>query len=191
MRASALLIAVVLAAGCSLGGGDGGAAIDADELRGLVLQPEDLPRVFVRFDEGPQGVAELPGGAQAGGSGWKARYRRPGTPATDGPLVIASLVNRYDSEGDAEERLEARRAELTGGELAWKPVEAPALGDESLALTVDEGVGSSRIRYVVLAWRDANVTASLEVNGFAAGLDVDDAVELARKQAQRIEQAAS
>lgn len=191
MRALALLTAVVLSAGCSLSGDEGGAAIEVDELRGLVLQPEEVPRVFIRFDEGRQGLAELPGGAQGGGDGWKARYRRPGTTATEGPLVIASLVNRYDSEADAEERLEARRAELEGGELAWRRVEAPALGDETVAMTVDEGAGSSRVRYVVLAWREANVTASLEVNGFAAGLELEDAVELASNQAQRIEQAAS
>lgn len=191
MRALALLTVVVLAAGCSLGAGDDAAAIEVDELKGLVLQPEDVPRVFIRFDEGRQGIAELPGGAEAGGEGWKARYRRPGTPSTEGPLVIASLVNRYESEGDAEERLEARREELAGGELAWRQAEAPPFGDESLAMAVNEGVGSSRVRYVVLAWREANVTASLEVNGFAAGMELEDAVELARTQARRIEQAAS
>jgi hypothetical protein len=42
-----LLLAAL--AGCSLGDGDN-AAITRSELEQLVLQPDDLPRVFVRVD---------------------------------------------------------------------------------------------------------------------------------------------
>jgi hypothetical protein len=187
MRALVLLAAVVLAAGCSLGGGDNGAPIEAGELAGLVLQPNDVPRAFVRFDEGPQSTEEQ----RSGGSGWKARYQRPGTPETDGPIVVASLIDRFESEGEARDGLDERRADLVSGELDWKAVAAPDLGDEAFALSVEQGSGASRVVFFVVAWRDANVAASVEANGFAGKVDLTDAVELARRQAQRIERARS
>jgi hypothetical protein len=186
MRGLALLAAVTTLAGCSLTDGDG-APIASGELELLVLQPGDVPRGFVRFDEGRQGMAER----QPGGEGWKARYRRPGTSETEGPLVVSSLVNRFESERDAKEQLAAQREDLTDGQLRWRSVDPPQLGDEVLAMTVDQGAGSLRVRYVVVAWREANATASVEVNGFADHLEVADAVKLARRQAQRIERAAS
>jgi hypothetical protein len=185
MRGLALLAAVTMLTGCSLTGGDG-APVASNELEGLVLQPGDVPRAFVRFDEGRQGMAERP----PGGEGWKARYRRPGTAETEGPLVISSLVNRFGSEGDAKDQLAAQREDLAGGQLRWRSVEPPDVGDEALAMTVDQGSGRLRVRYVVVAWREANATASVEVNGFADKLEVADAVKLARRQAQRIERAA-
>jgi hypothetical protein len=186
MRALAMLAAVTMLAGCSLTDGDR-APIASAELEQLVLQPGDVSSVFVRFDEGRQGIAERPPDSE----GWKARYRRPGTAETEGPLVVSSLVNRFESERDAKEQLAAQREGLTGGQLRWRSVEPPQLGDEALAMTVDQGAGRLRVRYVVVAWREANATASVEVNGFADRLDVADAVELARTQAQRVEQAAS
>ena len=186
MRGLALLAAVTMLTGCSLTGGDG-APVASNELEGLVLQPGDVPPAFVRFDEGRQGMAERP----PGGEGWKARYRRRGTSETEGPLVVSSLVSRFESEPDAKEQLSAQRESLTAGLLRWRPVKAPRFGDEALAMTVDQGSGRLRVRYVVVAWREANATASVEVNGFAEKLEVADAVKLARTQAQRIERAAS
>jgi hypothetical protein len=193
MRALGLLTIVALLAGCSLGGDDDSAAVDAGQLEQLVLQPDDVPREFMRFDEGRQLAAERRFEEPRFGrqDGWKARYRRSGTPATEGPLVIASLADVFESQSGAEDALAEQRALLDEGDLGWEPVEAPAVGDEAIARTVVEGSGASRVRFFVVAWRDANVTASLEVNGFADGLDVNDAVELARKQAAHIESAAS
>ena len=77
------------------------------------------------------------------------------------------------------------RAARTVQGLGWKPVEAPKLGDEAVALTTDQGTGRNRIRFFLVAWRDADVTASVEANGFA-GLALEDVVALAQKQARRI-----
>jgi hypothetical protein len=187
MRGYWLLGVVALVAGCSLSGGDS-AAIEAGELEQLVLQPEDVPRGFQRFDEGRRGNSETAGGP--GGEGWKARYRRPGTPQTEGPLVISSVVDRFESESDAAEGLAEQRAALTEGELEWEPVGEPELGDESLAMAFEQTAGASRVAFFVVAWRDANVTASVEANGFAGKVALADAIELARRQAARIQRAA-
>lgn len=193
MRVLGLVAIVALLAGCSLGGGNGGATIEADELSELVLKPDDVPQAFSRFDEGRQIAIEQRFDANRLErlGGWKARYRRSGSAASDGPLVVASLVDGFESEDGAKEALAALRSDLGGADLGWRSAATPELGDEALALTADQGSGPSRVTFVVVAWRDANVVATVEANGFAGRLDVDDAVSLARKQATRIERAAS
>jgi hypothetical protein len=192
MRALGLVIIVALLAGCSFGGDDG-AAVDAGQLQQLVLQPEDVSREFERFDEGRQLAVEqrIEGGDFDRLEGWKARYRRSGTPATEGPLVIASLADAFESASGAEDAFAELRSSLDEGDPGWEPVETPTIGDEAVARTVEEGSGPSRVRFFTVLWRQANITASVEVNGFADRIDVNDAVELARKQAARIERAAS
>ena len=105
--------------------------------------------------------------------------------------MIASLADAFESESGAEDAFAELRSLLDEGDLGWQPVEAPASGDEAIARTVEEGSGPSRVRFFTVLWRQGNIAASVEANGFADGLDLNDAVELARKQAARIESAAS
>jgi hypothetical protein len=191
----AALVLALLLAGCSFGGGDG-AAVEVRELPRLVLQPGDLPRVFRRFDEGRQVIADNPGGSRADPErfgrrdGWKARYHRQGTPQTAGPIVVESRVDLFDSSGGAEDELAAARQDLAEGELEWQPIDEPGLGEESFAATlVDEGAGSG-VRHYHVYWREGNVTAFLNVNGFEQRLALEQVLELARKQERRISTAA-
>jgi hypothetical protein len=196
MRALALLTALILA-GCSVGGGDEKATVEPDELGRAVLQPDDLPRVFFRFDEGRQGIADVQGRRRRSPDrfgrlgGWKARYRRPGTNETRGPLVISSLVDSFDSTGGAEDEWQALQDDLADGDVLWSRADSPGLGDESLARTLVQGAGPTRVAFFLIAWRDDNAVASLEANGFAGKLQLADAVALARKQAERLSGAAA
>jgi hypothetical protein len=185
---------VFLLAGCA--GGGGGASIERGELRSIVLQPSDLPSVFQRFDEGRQGRAEQPGGLRGDPArfgrveGWKARYRRPGSARTSGPLVIESRVDLFGDSDGATEELDTLESGVDMRLLA----QAPDLGDDAFAATVRQpsGVpGASGVRFYLVAWRQGNVTASVSVNGFEGRLELDDALALARKQQQRIESAAA
>ena len=104
MRALLVLGVILLLTGCSLTGADDGdsARVTADELEETVLQPADVGPPFVVFDEGPQGNADQPVGRSARDrfgrtGGWKARYRRSGTPQTAGPLVVVALTDAFDS----------------------------------------------------------------------------------------------
>jgi hypothetical protein len=186
---------IMATAGCSLTGGDG-RSVDARELENLVLQPTDVPRVFVRFDEGRQARSDLPGGRRADSSrfgrehGWKARYRRGGTPRTPGPLVIESRADLFDAKDGAEDELEATRLDVIEGQVPWQEIDAPDLGDEAIAATFLQGSGAAAVRSYLIAWRDENVAASVLVNGFDRRLVVADAVQLAEKQASRIAAAA-
>lgn len=193
MRRVALLLVLVLA-GCSLGDGD--ASIAASELAKLVLQPEDLSREFVRFDEGRQIRIDLPGGRRAHpgrwgrAGGWKARYRRSGDPQTAGPIVIDSRADVFKGVSGAKDDLGAARADLGDSELGWQPIDEPGVGDESFAATSVQQSGVADVRNYQVFWRDDNATASLTVNGFEGKLTLAEVLELARKQQRRIADAA-
>ena len=187
----AVLVLVLGLAGCSFGGGDN-ATIELDELPRIVLQPDDVPTVFNRFDEGRQVLADNPGGSRSDRNrfgrrdGWKARYHRPGTLRTPGPLVVESRVDLFESSSGAEDDLAAARQYLEDGELEWQPIDEPGLGDESFAATVVQpGIGDG-VRHYHVYWRSGNVMAFLNVNGFEGRLALEEVLELARKQESRI-----
>ena len=143
-----------------------------------VLQPADLPDVFVLFDEGKLIRADSPRSE----TGWKARYRRPGTPETRGPLVIESRVDRFDSGDGAEDAFAELRNELEAGAATIDP---PDVGEEAVATRLTQP-GVNAVEFVTIAWRDANVVATVTVNGFARKMTIADAAALARKQQRRI-----
>ncbi len=192
MRSLGLLVAIALLAGCSLTGDDGGSDVTAQELGQLVLQPEDLGPAFLSFDEGPQGIAETSAEAVRLGrvEGWKARFRRTDTTPAPGPLVVASLVDLFESSEGAGDHLEALRAERTSPESGWQPVQDPDLGEESYALTLVQGTGGQAVRSFFVAWRAGELTGSVDANGFERRFTLADAVSLARKQANRMKDAA-
>jgi hypothetical protein len=193
VRVALALVLIALASGCSLGGD--GATIEVAQLKDLVLQPADVPAAFRRFDEGRQVMADSPGGSRADPArfgrqdGWKARYNRSGTRRTMGALVIESRVDVFESADGAKDDFDAAKRERGG--LSGQEVEAPDLGDDSFAVTLLQGTPQSGVRFYLLFWRTENATASVLTNGFAHGMKLEDAVALARKQARRIEAAAS
>jgi hypothetical protein len=189
MRWALALLVVLVTTGCM---SDSSSGTSRDELATLVLQQSDLTPVFALFDEGRQVRADLPTGARADPTrfgrveGWKARYRRSGTPQTSGPLVVESRVDLFDSSGGAADELDAFKLEQEAAE-GTRLLEAPALGDEVFVATLTQPGASSRVRFYLVAWREGDVAASLSVNGFDGKLTLEQALELARKQQRRIQ----
>jgi hypothetical protein len=193
MRGAWTLFALVLGlAGCSLTGEDGGAAIEGNVLSVLVLQPDDLGRDYVRFDEGRQVRADRPEGFEPDRfgrkDGWKARYRRPPSAGTRGPLVIESRVDLFDSASGAEDEFDAVREEVeeTGLRSGGEVVEPPRLGDEAFVVTYGPGA----VQYFTILWREENATAMLNVNGLQGRVVLAQVLRLARKQQARLAKAA-
>jgi hypothetical protein len=192
-RGRALAALVVVVAGCAGGGGDGDEqAVPATRMRLVVLQPADLSKAFVRFDEGPVRLADTPPGPRGDPErfgregGWKARYRRPGSPGTEGPLVVESRIDLFDGEEGAKSEFDAYRDELereAGGSGRW--LDVPRIGDDALAATSGSGLANS-VRVFRLVWRDGNATASIAANGFEGRLRLADVLKLGRKQQRRI-----
>jgi hypothetical protein len=190
VRRLCIVIVIAFAAGSGCMGGGDSAAIDKSELKALVLQPEDLPRAFIRFDEGRQTRIDQPGGTLAEvdrygrQDGWKARYRRPGSSATRGPLVVESKVDVFDGSGGAEQELEAERDAIVEG--LHVDDAAPKLGEESFVATGTQGSGRFAVRFYLVAWRHDNATSTVLANGFEGKFTRAQALDLARKQEARL-----
>ena len=189
-----ILLAVVALAGC----GGGTKNVSESALPKLVLQPADLPPMFVRFDAGTLSPRDLsaprtdPSRFGRRG-GWKARYRRAGSAATRGPLVVQSTVDLFDSAGGARRDLRAYRIqfEVAVSQPGTKLVPAPTMGGASYALAQRQPGAIRPVLFFTVAWRDRNVTASVLVEGFEGRITLGDAAALALKQQRRIARAGS
>jgi hypothetical protein len=185
--------AVALAAAGCMSDDDDEAEIERRQLAQLVLQPRDLPDVWTQFDAGRQLRADAPPGERSNPSrfgrieGWKARYRRPGSQTTRGPLVIESRADLFEDSDGARSDFEAAMQAL---ETSGRPFDLPDLGDESYGATAGDDTAGS-VRFFTVVWRQRNVLATLSVNGFHGRLQAADVVELARKQQARIARAAN
>jgi hypothetical protein len=201
MRRAIVLLALVaaLGAGCRGDGDDSPSSGQAESrardsaLKSSVLQPEDLPRVFIRFDEGMQVRADLPRSRLRGSptrfgrvQGWKARYRRPGSTQTRGPLVIESRVDLFKTADGARKELEAYGRDLPEG-LRFLGRPPSGLGEDGFTATGRQGAGQFAVRFYLIAWRDEAMSASLLLNGFEGEFKLQQAVALARKQDGRME----
>jgi hypothetical protein len=190
---AAIIALLTVAAGCA-GSDAEERTVPPSQLRFLVLQPTDLPRVFTRFDEGPVRIADTPPGPRGDPArfgregGWIARYRRHGSATTEGPLVVESRVDLFEDEGGAQEEFDAYREELEGQlGIGGRRLEPSDLGAEAFGISSGGGA-SNTVRFFRVVWRDENVAASLNLNGFR-GLRLSHVLDLARKQQQRIERA--
>lgn len=181
---------VTLLAGC---GSDKG-SIDKAELSRLVLQPADVPG-YDQFDEGRQVVMDaIPGSRQDAArfgreAGWKARYRRVALDAR-GPGVVESRADLFGDVAGARRDLAAYRKQLEapipGSGATTHVLGKPRLGDDAVAVEIRQGPAV----FFTVAWRKSNATASVTVHGQAQTTSYADAVQLAQRQARRLERAA-
>jgi hypothetical protein len=187
VRRSGFLLLIALVAAC----GSAGPTIPQQALGKLVLAPGDVPNLR-QFDVGPQvrldnlvGPRKDPTRFGREG-GWKARYRRAGTPATKGPVVVESRADLFSSSSGAKRDLQAYEEEfrqmINSAPGLRGRIPAPAgLGDAAVAMTIGQP-GVAAVRFFRIAWRDHNATASVLVEGFEGKLAFGDAVALARRQ---------
>jgi hypothetical protein len=188
---SVLMVAAVLALAALVAGcGKSEQLMSGTLVSKIVLQPSDLGPQFLRFDVGRQSFTDARRGPRFDPNrfgregGWKARYRRIGTAATSGPLVIESRADLFDSADGANNDLAAYGEELRSvlDVAEGRPLQPPDLGNGSVAITFRQG----RIRYFRLAWRERNATGYVSVSGFDGRIALADAERLAEKQQARI-----
>jgi hypothetical protein len=199
-RASALFLLALLLGGCVVG--DDEKQIDRSAVSTLVLAPGDLSDVWVPFNSGRQVSADAPAGTRSNPErfgrvdGWIARFRRPGSQKSSGPLVIESRADLFESAGGAEDELSTARSEVgraIGARPVAEPLADPAIGEEAFAATILQksgGGGIPDVRFYLISWRHQNVVASIFVNGFERKLTLAQALGLARAQERRIARAA-
>ena len=195
------MIAVIALAVAGCGGGSHGAIPEA-KLGRLVLAARDVPDME-QFDLGQQThldnlVGPRKDPARFGREGgWKARYRRAGTIATRGPLVVESRADLFSSDSGAKSDLAAYDEEfrqmINSAPRLRRRLPAPAgLGTDALAMTMRQpGAGSSSVRFYRIAWRDHNATASILVEGFQGKVTLAQALALAHRQQAHLRDAAA
>jgi hypothetical protein len=183
------LAAVVAGAACE--GSADGVLVRGPASR-LVLQPRDAPAGMARFGSAPDGSTRSFG---SGGSDepepratWVSRYRQVDPAVVEGPLVVESSAALFDTVNDARVDLARARGGLQGLGGADR-VSLPSIGEESYAVTFEQPATPRAVRFVVIAWRFGNATASLTVQGF--DVTPEDAVPLARAQQRHLEEAAA
>ena len=183
-----ILLAAALVAGC----GGGGKRISEANLSRLVLREQDLPPVFSSFNFGKQAHLDNSGTTRADPArygrkgGWIARYNRPGSSNTRGPLVVESRADLFADAGGAKDDLAAYRVDFSripGSDL--HVLSLPKLGDAAFGVTFVQP-GAKPVRFFRIAWRDRNVSASVTVQGFGGRIALSDALALARKQERLI-----
>jgi len=185
--------ALALAAILALAAGCGGAqpTIQTKSLSRLVLRDQDLARPFSKFYGGRQAQLDNQGtnrtdperfGREAG---WVARFNRPGSPSTLGPLVVESRADLFRGYSGAKQDLALYRALLVRGPGSQtEVVKLPQIGDDAIGVTWVQP-GTKPLRFFRIAWRDANATASVTLEGFDGKVLARDAIALARKQQRR------
>jgi hypothetical protein len=118
------------------------------------------------------------------------RYRRADSAATSGPLVVESRADLFVDGDAARDDFTEIEALLDAFLPQATEIDAPELGDESLAASYVEQAADRSVRFYFLAWRHGNVTASLSANGFEGRFALADVLEIARAQERRIASAA-
>ena len=191
MRRVALVVCALVVAGCGSSGGK--VTVSRGELPRTVLEPADVPSSWSQFADQKQARIDMHSGPRQSSTrfgredGWISRYR--GT-EHGSAVVLESRADVFDSVGGAKKDLDAYREEIKAGVpgsgATTKLLPAPALGDGSVAGELLQGPSV----FVVVAWRRANETASVTLEGRTAKTTLGDATELARKQDKRLAVAA-
>jgi len=188
MRRTALAIFLAAAlAGC----GSSGATIPIESLHKLVLRSQDVGRPFQLFAGGKQGHLDNQpprNDPERYGreGGWIARFQRPGSTKTRGPLVVESRADLFKDAGGAKTDLRAYRELFASPDLSQRrAIKVPQIGDEAIGQTFVQPA-TKPLRFYRIAWRYRNATASVTVEGFDGHVSAADAITLARKQQRRL-----
>jgi hypothetical protein len=186
-RAVLALCIVLLGASCG-----GSHTISSKNLGQLVLTTSDLGPAFAVFGDGPQITADNVGTPRSDPArfgrrgGWVARFRRSGTKATRGPLIVESRTDVFAKRSGAASDLDEYRTMLLHQKgAAPKELKPPAIGDDAVETTFTQP-GLLPVRYYRLAWRYRNATASLTVAGWDGKVGPADVARLAQRQQNRL-----
>jgi hypothetical protein len=192
MRLPVAAIGVVLALGLAACGSSQ-PTIGKQSLSKLVLREQDLGAPFSEFYSGRQASLDNQGTNRSDPErygregGWIARFRRSGTAATKGPLLVESRADLFRNAGGAKKDLLAYRALFASAAGAQRRViKLPKLGDDALGQTFVQPA-TKPLRFFQIAWRFENATAAVTVEGFDGKIQASAAIALARKQQHRLE----
>ncbi len=187
-----------LLAGCA--GGQG--ALINKSPKQLVLSVGQIPYPGFVVESGSASAGVYSNRRAAGGSaavlrkleaagritGYQADFDRSLSPQQAvGPVVIESSAATYRSDAGAAAglRVVAEQARSAGG----VQISTGKLGDQAVGFTLQKQFDGTSYEAFVVAWRQQNVVAGIQIEGNAATLDVNYAVDLAQLQQRQIARA--
>ncbi len=201
MSGTALAVAAVgLAVAC-----DGGAAtppseISEEDLALMVLQQEDVPAEFRKLPDSPNDRGFHENGLSASQATYIVDFELPPDEAEPGETVcMRNSALLYKTHKDAIEAFREgeelqRELEEEGVEFGGEEVALPDLGDQSLLGFRFSSPDTDFCSYEdepteghMIIFRHRNVVGGLIVFTYERGASLDEAIELAQKQASRIE----
>jgi|GEM_PF-3396826 len=121
-------------------------------------------------------------------TGYEADFERTASPQEAvGPVVIESSAASFRSDAGAAQglRVVAQQARTAGG----TQISTGRLGDGAVGFILQKQFNGTSYEAFVVAWRQANVVAGIQIEGNAATLDVGYAITLAERQQRVIEAA--
>lgn len=121
-------------------------------------------------------------------TGYEADFTRSISPQQAvGPVVIESSAATYRSAAGAATGLQVvvQQARGAGG----VQISTGSLGNQAVGFTLQKQFNGTTYEAFVVAWRQKNVVAGIQIEGNAATLDVTYAITLAQLQQHQIAQA--
>jgi hypothetical protein len=119
-------------------------------------------------------------------TGYESDFERAASPQEAiGPVVIESSAASYRTDSGAAQglRIVAEQARTAGG----TQISTGSLGDGAVGFVLQKQFNGTSYEAFVVAWRQANVVAGIQIEGNAATLDVGYAITLAERQQHTIE----
>jgi hypothetical protein len=118
-------------------------------------------------------------------SGYEADFDRDASPvAAIGPIVIESSATTFSSTAGAASGLNLiDQQTVAGGASA---ISTGTIGQQTFGFTSTKPLDGTTYEAFVIAWREDNVVAGIEIEGNAATLDVQYATTLAKLQEHRL-----
>ena len=192
--------AVGLAVACGGGAATPPSEISAEDLALMVLQQEDVPAEFRQLPDSPDDRGFHEDGLSASQATYIVDFELPPEEAQPGDTVcVRNSALLYKTPEDINEVFREgeelqRELEEEGVELGGEEVALPDIGDQSLLgfriSTPDTDFCSYEDEPAeahMIIFRHRNVVGGLIVYTYERGASLDEAIELAQKQATRIE----
>ena len=193
------IAAVGLAVACG-GGAKPSGEVTAGDLALMVLQREDVPAEFRQLPDSPDDRGFHEDGLSGSQASYIVDFELPPEEAEPGETVcMRNAAHLYKTPEDANEAFSEgeqlqRELEEEGVEFLGEEVALPDLGDQSLLgfrfSSPDTDFCSFEDEPTeahMIIFRHRNVVGALIVYTYERGASLDEAIELAQKQASRME----
>ncbi len=200
VAAAAAVLATAGLAACGSGAATPPREVTADDLAQMVLQPKDVPAEFRQLPDSPDDRGFHEDGLSGSQASYIVDFELPPEEALPGETVcVRNAAHLYKTPEDANEVFREgeelqRELEEEGVEFGGEEVALPDLGDQSLLGFRFSSPDTDYCSFEdepteahMIIFRHRNVVGALIVYTYERDASLDEAIQLAQKQASRME----